>query len=60
MRITGVSDHAVAYHDPSGLPLDALMEHTSAKGSLAGFSDQCTIAPDELDTSKNLAVSARM
>ncbi len=50
MRITVVSDHTVAYLDPSGLPLDALMERTSAKGSLAGFSDQCTIAPDELMT----------
>ena len=50
MRITGVSDHTVAYQDPSGLPLDALVEHVSTRGSLAGFSDHCTIEPDELLT----------
>ena len=46
--ITGVSDHTVAYFDPSGLPMDAIERHVADRGVLAGFSAQAVIPPEEL------------
>ncbi len=43
MRITGLSDHTVALHDPAGLPLDAIERHVARHGVLAGFTNQMTI-----------------
>lgn len=50
VKIVGLSDHTAAYHDPAGLPLEALDEHARAKGSLVGWSNEARIDPDELLT----------
>ena len=48
IRITGVSDHTVAYFDPKGFDLAALNAHVAKTGVLRGFSEQCTIDPGAL------------
>jgi glutamate dehydrogenase (NAD(P)+) len=48
VTVTGVSDHAAAYYDPAGLPLDAIERHVARHGVLTGFSSQAQIEPGEL------------
>ena len=48
MRVTGVSDHTAALHDPAGLPLDAIETHVRAAGMLRGFSNEAAIDAGEL------------
>ena len=48
MKVTGVSDHTAALHDPGGLPLDAIEAHVRAAGVLKGFSNAAAIDPGEL------------
>ncbi|QRM32999.1 Glu/Leu/Phe/Val dehydrogenase [Microvirga sp. VF16] len=48
VRVVGASDHTAAYYDPAGLNVTALMNHVAHHGSLAGFSTEVLIDPDEL------------
>jgi glutamate dehydrogenase (NAD(P)+) len=48
LKIIGVSDHTVAYFDPKGMPLDAVVAHVSKHGVLKGFSTEAIIDPVEL------------
>jgi len=50
VKVIGVSDHTAAYHDPTGLKLDAIEQHVAQRGVLAGFSNQVQIDPGELLT----------
>jgi glutamate dehydrogenase (NAD(P)+) len=52
VRVIGVSDHTAAYHDPGGLPLDAIERHVAAHGVLAGFSREALADPAELLTQR--------
>ena len=48
VRLVGVSDHTVAYYDPKGLDVRALVDHAAKSGVLAGFSSEAVIDPREL------------
>ncbi len=48
VRVIGVSDHTAAYYDPTGLDVAALMAHVAQHGTLAGYSDEAFIDPDDL------------
>src|SRR5205823_13736111 len=50
LKITAVSDHTGALHDPGGLDVPALMRHAGAHGSIAGFSNQMAFDPEQLLT----------
>ncbi len=43
VKIVGVSDHTVAYHDPKGLPVRALADHAERTGSLSRWSSEAVI-----------------
>src|SRR5271154_1742510 len=45
VKLIGVSDHSVAYYDPKGLDVKALVAHAGRNGELAGYSSQATIDP---------------
>lgn len=45
LRITGVSDHSAAYHDPRGLDIAAINRHVLSHGVLAGYSREAMIDP---------------
>jgi glutamate dehydrogenase (NAD(P)+) len=48
-RIIGVSDYTGGIHNPQGLDVNKLIDHTTRHGSLEGFVDGCeTITNDEL------------
>lgn len=48
VKLVGVSDHTACYRDPRGLDVEALVAHTLAHGSLAGFSTELAADPAEL------------
>jgi glutamate dehydrogenase (NAD(P)+) len=48
LKILGVSDHTACYFDASGLPIDALLAHTTKHGVLLGFSNELALDPAEL------------
>ncbi len=48
MRVVGISDHTAGYHDPAGLPLEAIERHMESAGVLAGFSNEAGIDPEAL------------
>ena len=48
MKVTGLSDHTAALHDPGGLPLDLVEAHVRGAGVLKGFSNEAAIDPGEL------------
>jgi glutamate dehydrogenase (NAD(P)+) len=48
VRIVGVSDHTVAYYDPKGFDVTALVAHAERNRELAGYSSQATIEPRAL------------
>jgi len=48
LKITGVSDHTAAYHDPRGLDVAALLQHVARHRTLAGFSTEARCDPGEL------------
>ena len=50
VRITAVSDHTAAYHDPKGLDVPGLLAHAARHGVLAGFSSELATDPAELLT----------
>jgi glutamate dehydrogenase (NAD(P)+) len=50
LKITGISDHTGALYDANGLDIPALMRHTSAHGSIAGFSNQLAFDPADVLT----------
>ena len=50
VRITAVSDHTAAYHDPKGLDIASLLAHAARHGVLAGFSTELATDPAELLT----------
>jgi glutamate dehydrogenase (NAD(P)+) len=43
VKLIGVSDVSVAYYDPNGLDVRALIAHAAKTGDLAGYSSQATI-----------------
>jgi glutamate dehydrogenase (NAD(P)+) len=43
VKLVGVSDHTVAYHDPKGLDVPALVDHVREKGDLSGWSGEAVI-----------------
>ena len=48
VKIVGVSDHTVAYHDPKGLEVRALVDHVEQNGVLLGWSNEAVIDPRSL------------
>jgi glutamate dehydrogenase (NAD(P)+) len=48
VKIVGVSDHTVAYYDPKGFDVTALVAHAERNRDLAGYSSQATIEPRAL------------
>jgi glutamate dehydrogenase (NAD(P)+) len=50
VRIIAVSDHTGALHRAAGLDVPSLMAHGAKHGSLAGFSNELALDPDELLT----------
>jgi len=48
VRITGLSDHTIAYYDPKGLDLAAIARYATAHGVLKGYSSEAIIDPAEL------------
>jgi len=50
LKITAVSDHTGALHDPGGLDIPALMRHAGTHGSIAGFSNQMAFDPEQILT----------
>src|SRR5271163_14349 len=48
VKVIGVSDHSVAYYDPKGFDVKALVAHAWRNGELAGYSTQATIDPRAL------------
>ena len=60
-RVTGVSDHTACYFDPRGLDVPALIRHTEAHGTLAGWSNEAAFDPAQLLTQKcDILVPAAM
>ncbi|HXE23816.1 MAG TPA: Glu/Leu/Phe/Val dehydrogenase, partial [Roseiarcus sp.] len=45
VKVIGVSDHTVAYYDPMGLDVKALIAHVATYGVLAGYSSEAAIDP---------------
>jgi glutamate dehydrogenase (NAD(P)+) len=43
VKLVGVSDHSVAYHDPRGLEVRALVDHVQKYGALNGWSSEAVI-----------------
>jgi len=50
VRIVGLSDHTVAYHDPRGFDIPAINRHVGAHGVLRGFSSEAVIDAEALLT----------
>ncbi len=50
VKIIAVSDHTGALHRPAGLDVPSLIAHTAQHGSLAGYSNELALDPDELLT----------
>src|ERR1700733_14399071 len=50
LKVTAVSDHTGALHDPKGLDIPALMRHAGTPGSIAGFSSQLQFDPAQILT----------
>jgi len=50
LKVTAVSDHTGALHDPKGLDIPALLRHASQHGSIAGFSNQLHTDPAQVLT----------
>jgi glutamate dehydrogenase (NAD(P)+) len=50
VRIIAVSDHTGALHRPAGLDIPTLIAHTAKHGSIAGFSNELALDPNELLT----------
>jgi len=48
VKVIGVCDHTVAYYDPKGLDVAALIRHTEATGFLRGYSSEMIFDPREL------------
>ena len=48
VKLVGVSDHTVAYYDPKGLDIRALVDYAAKAGALAGYSSQAVIDPRAL------------
>jgi glutamate dehydrogenase (NAD(P)+) len=48
VKVIGVSDASVAYYDPNGLDVRALIAHAGKTGELAGYSSESTIDPRQL------------
>ena len=48
VKVVGVSDHTVAYYDPAGLDVRAMIRHADEHGVLAGYASSATIDPEEL------------
>jgi glutamate dehydrogenase (NAD(P)+) len=48
IKVIGVSDHTVAYYDPRGLDVPAMIRHTEAHGVLRGYSTECVFDPHDL------------
>jgi glutamate dehydrogenase (NAD(P)+) len=48
VKVLGVSDHTACYFDPRGLDVPALIRHTEAHGTLAGWSAEAAFDPGEL------------
>jgi len=43
VKLVGVSDHTVAYHDPRGLEVRALVDYVQKNGALNGWSSEAVI-----------------
>ena len=43
IKVIGVSDHTVAYYDPRGLDVPAMIRYTEKNGVLKGYSTECGI-----------------
>jgi glutamate dehydrogenase (NAD(P)+) len=50
VKVVGVSDHTSCYFDPRGLDVAALVRHTQARGTLAGYSSEAAFDPRHLLT----------
>jgi glutamate dehydrogenase (NAD(P)+) len=50
VKVTGISDAYAALYRAEGIDVEAAERHLAAHGSLAGFTEAETIAPDELLT----------
>lgn len=50
VKIVAVSDHTGALHRAAGLDVPSLIAHAGRHGSLAGFSNELALDPDELLT----------
>jgi len=50
LRVTGVSDHTVAFHDPKGLPIDQMSAYVAKHGVLKGWSTEAETDPDHFLT----------
>jgi len=50
IKVTGISDHTACYHDPKGLPIEAMTAHAAKYRVLAGFSRETLADPDTLLT----------
>jgi glutamate dehydrogenase (NAD(P)+) len=50
LKVTAVSDHTGALHDPDGLDIPALMHHAGIHGSISGFSSQLQFDPAQILT----------
>ena len=48
VRIVGLSDHTVAYHDPKGFDIAEINRHVETHGVLKGFSAEAVIDPEAL------------
>ena len=60
-KVLGVSDHTACYFDPRGLDVPALIRHTDAHGTLAGWSNEAAFDPGRLLTEKcDILVPAAM
>src|SRR5580693_6996072 len=50
LKVIAVSDHTGALYDKAGLDIPALTRHTTAHGSIAGFSNELAFDPAQLLT----------
>ncbi|AZO68080.1 Glu/Leu/Phe/Val dehydrogenase [Mesorhizobium sp. M6A.T.Cr.TU.016.01.1.1] len=48
VRVTGISDHTIAYFDPKGFDVAAAQAHVAETGVLRGFADYAAIDPQQL------------
>lgn len=50
VKVTAVSDHTGALHRKAGLDIPGLIAHASQRGSIAGYSNELALDPEELLT----------